>query len=293
MVLPSAFDEAHDRAEALERRTTLGIGGRPDYLFEPASAEEAGLLVRLCRRHGVGLRILGGGSNLLVDADRVAGAVVATRRLTGIEIASEGVRAGAGASFPALARRAAPLGIPVLSGCSGIPGTVGGAVVMNAGGRFGTVAEAIVAVEGIDADGLPFHQPVSERDFGYRSSPFADVLVTAAVFRREASLDRPAAEALFRQALDAKRGVQPLGARSAGCIFKNPNGPLSAGRLIDAAGLKGQRVGGASVSTRHANFIVNDGGATSDDMRALILQIRQSVEQAFGVELELEVRVWS
>ena len=156
MVLPSTFADAATRADRLERRTTLGVGGRPEFLFEPRRVEEAAAIVRSCRRHGVPLRFLGGGSNLLVASEEVEGAVLATRRLVGIEVGADVVRAGAGASFPALARRAAALSIPALSGCSGIPGTVGGAVVMNAGGRFGTIAEALVEVEGIDATGRTF-----------------------------------------------------------------------------------------------------------------------------------------
>lgn len=293
MVLPSSFASAHAKADRLARRTTLGIGGRPEYLFEPRSAVEAAVLVGLCRKHGVPLRFLGGGSNLLVAADRIPGAVVATRRMTDIQVQADVIRVGAGTSFPGLARQAASLLVPALSGCSGIPGTVGGAVVMNAGGRFGCIADALVAVEGVDAEGRPFHRHVAPADFGYRTSPFTGVLVTAAVFRRDPTLDEDAADRLFRTALEAKQAVQPLGARSAGCIFKNPDDAPSAGRLIDEAGLKGQRVGGAQVSDRHANFIVNDGDATAEDMRRLIDRIRREVLVATGVTLELEVRVWS
>ncbi len=293
MVLPCTFADASATANDLARRTTLGIGGRPEYLFEPRSVDEAAALVRLCRRHGVSLRFLGGGSNLLVASETIEGAVIATRRLGGIEVRGDVVHAGAGASFPALARRAASLRVPALSGCSGIPGTVGGAVIMNAGGRFGTIAQALVAVEGIDREGRVFRRATAERDFGYRRSPFDQVLVTGATFRRDAALDPDEATRLFRTALDAKRDVQPLGARSAGCIFKNPDAGPSAGRLIDQAGFKGRRIGAAAVSSRHANFIVNEGGATASDIRTLITLVRDAVREAFGVDLDLEVRIWS
>jgi UDP-N-acetylenolpyruvoylglucosamine reductase len=289
------FADARARAEALSLRTSLGVGGRPELLFEPRTTDEAAHVVAACRAAGVPLRHLGGGYNLLVGDGRVEGAVLATRFLTGLAVHDDRVEVGAGHSFPDLVRRSIELGIPALSGCPGIPGSVGGCVVMNAGGRFGSVSDALLRVHGVDAAGEPFVREVTRRDFGYRTSPFAGCLVTGAVFLREPGSDRAPRQALYDEAMAWKRRTQPLAARSAGCIFKNPDGQdgaRSAGRLIDEAGLKGLREGGAEVSRVHANFIVNAGGATAADVERLIERVRAAVLAHHGVTLELEVCRW-
>ncbi len=219
--------------------------------------------------------------------------MLATRRLGSIEVGADRVRVGGGASFPGLVSRAPALGIPGLSGLPGIPGSVGGAVTMNAGGRHGTVADALLAVEGVDAAGRPFSRDVAPTDFGYRRSPFGGALVTAAIFRRDPGLDAAAERARRLTILAEKQRAQPLGERSSGCIFRNPPAGPSAGRLIEAAGLKGARRGDAQVSERHGNFIVNRGRATALDVLDLIAAVREGVAKASGVRLELEVRFWS
>ncbi len=293
MVLPHDFDAAHERAEGLARRTSLGVGGRPRWLFEPTSAEACAEIVRMCHREGVPVRVLGGGCNLLVRDGTLEGAVIATRQIRGFEIHPDRVVVGAGQGFPDLVRKAIELGIPGLPGCPGIPGSVGGVVFMNAGGRFGSVADALIAVTGVTAEGACFERAVEPGDLGYRSSPFAGSIITGAVFRRDPAWTAERGAALFRQAMDWKRETQPLSARSAGCMFKNPSRGHSAGRLIEEAGLKGLMVGKAMVSTRHANFIVNLGGATAEDVHALIARVQDAVRERQGVDLELEVQVWS
>lgn len=293
MVLPAVFPEARARSEGLARRTSLGVGGAPEFLFEPETEAEAARTLVLCRVAGVPVRFLGGGTNLIVNDEGLGGAVVATRRLRGVRLLEERVEVAAGESFAGLVRRAPQWGIPVLAGCPGIPGTVGGAVVMNAGGRLGSTGEALVEVRGLDARGRVVRRTVSERDLGYRWTAFGDLLVTGASFRRDLTLDVDAAQAVYRRALDLKRSTQPLQARSAGCIFRNPGRGDPAGRLIEAAGLKGSRVGGAVVSDLHANFILNEGGATAGDVGALIGRVRRRVRDLFAVELELEPHVWS
>jgi UDP-N-acetylmuramate dehydrogenase len=290
--LPTGFAEARERAEALSRRTSLRVGGRPRFLFEPADVAACVEAVRACCEAGVPLRVLGGGCNLLVPDGVLEGAVLATRRLRHLTVHPDRVEVGAGNGFPNLVRRAMRLGIPGLPGCPGIPGSVGGVVSMNAGGRFGSVADALVAVEGVDAQGRRFLRAVRDGDLGYRRSVFQECVVTGAVFRRDPAADPVAAAALHREALAWKRRTQPLSARSAGCIFRNPSPGVPAGRLIEEAGLKGLRVGGAMVSPRHANFIVNTGGATSADVHALIERVRAAVRERHGVDLDLEVRVW-
>lgn len=299
VVLPNAFVDAAERAEraeaALRRRTSLRVGGRPDFLFEPDTESDAAEVIELCREAGVPLRFLGGGYNLLVSDGRIEGAVLATRRIKYFEIEPDSVRVGAGNSFPTLVKDAIELGIPGLPGCPGIPGTVGGVVFMNAGGRFGTVSDALTAVRLIETDGHVREHAVQPGDLGYRHTRFDGCLVTGAVFRRDPTITRAVAAGLYGEAMAWKRATQPMSAKSAGCIFKNPDGPdgpRSAGLLIDEAGLKGFELGGARVSPIHANFIENLGGATALDVHALIEVVRERVKSQFGVELELEVRSW-
>ena len=293
MVWPSAFPEARARAGALAERTSFRIGGTPEFLFEPTCVDELAEVVAACRRERVPLRVLGGGCNLLVADGRLEGAVLSTTRLRHEVRLDRTVEVGAGVSFPGLVSRAADLGIPRLSGCPGIPGSVGGVVAMNAGGRFGCVSDALVEVEAVDLDGRRHRRAVEPGDFGYRTSPFLDAaVVTAAVFRREEPLDRDAERRRFLEAAAWKRATQPLSAASAGCVFKNPGAGRSAGALIDQTGLKGERVGDAVVSPVHANFIVNDGAASFRDVTALIGRVRERVLDATGASLELEVRLW-
>ncbi len=291
MVLPYGFADAKPNATRLAERTSFRIGGAPEWLFEPETEEEAGEVVLACRRAGVPLRVLGGGCNLLVADGRIEGAVLATGRIRFERVFDDRVEVGAGVPFPGLVARSAELGIPTLSGCPGIPGTVGGAVAMNAGGRFGCVADALLLVRGFDADGKPFSRRIEPGDMGYRSSVFQGSLVTSAAFLRDPALDRAAARNRFSEAAAWKRATQPLSFPSAGCVFKNPSGH-SAGALIDSLGLKGDRVGHALVSPLHANFIVNDGGASFSDVAALIDRIRSRVLSSSGLSLDLEVKVW-
>jgi UDP-N-acetylmuramate dehydrogenase len=292
VVLPIDFHDAGRRACALAARTSLGVGGRPRFLFEPESQAQAGAVVRACLASGVPVRYLGGGYNILVDDGSFGGAVVATRRLRHFRVSEDRVEVGAGNSFPRLVRDAIALGIPALPGCPGIPGSVGGVVFMNAGGRFGSVGEALLEVSGLDPDGGLFRRRIQEGDLGYRRSIFGGHLITGAVFRRDGQLEQATQQALFDKSMAWKRETQPLAARSAGCMFKNPPGRRSAGWLIEQAELKGRRVGGAMVSTQHANFILNVGSATATDVHRLIELIQKEVRRVHGVDLELEVRVW-
>lgn len=292
MVLPDDFAEAESRAERLARRTSLGVGGRPRWLFEPVDQAACAEVVQRCRANDVPILVLGGGCNLLVDDGVIEAAVIATKRMRGFEEHGDRVEVGAGQGFPDLVRRSIPLGIPGLPGCPGIPGSVGGVVFMNAGGRFGSVADALIAVEGVDAEGTPFRRDVAPGELGYRSSPFGGTIITGATFRRDPAWTRERGEALFRKAMAWKRETQPLSARSAGCMFKNPADGVSAGRLIEEAALKGLRVGGAMVSTQHANFIVNVGDATASDVQALAEEVQRRVCAHSGVELHFEVQRW-
>lgn len=299
MVLPTVFPDARTRAARLAERTALGVGGTPEFLFEPDSLPAVGDVVSTCRRHGVPVRVLGGGTNLLIASDDVIdGAVVDTRKLRATSVHDDHVVVGAGCPFPGVVRRAAAWQVPSLSGCPGIPGSVGGAAVMNAGGRHGSIGDALSEVEAVDARGRTLRHRVRSSDLGYRATRFLEEnwILTAVVLRRDAGLSPERELRRRREALAEKQEAQPLSERSAGCIFRNPTvegRPVSAGRLIDRAGLKGRRVGGAVVSDVHANFILNDGSATARDVRALIDEVRRTVRDRTGVELVLEVRIWS
>jgi len=293
------FDAARAAARPLGERTSFRIGGTPEWWFEPTTEEEAGEVLRRCRARGVPVRALGGGYNLLVADGTIGGAVLSTRRLRFERLHDDRLEVGAGTPFSGLVARAADLGIPTISGCPGIPGQLGGVVAMNAGGRHGSVGDALVEVAGFDLLGQAFRRRIEPGDLGYRTSAFQGLVVTSATFLRDVTLDRAAARRLFEEASLWKRTTQPLGAASAGCVFKNPAsyggspGPArSAGALIDRLGLKGERVGDAVVSTLHANFIVNEGGAHFADVWALIERVKARVRGAEGVELELEVKVW-
>lgn len=292
MVLPIDFADAGRRAARLSGRTSLGVGGRPRFLFEPETQEECVAVIGACQRSGIAIRVLGGGCNLLVGDEAIEGAVIATKRLRTLHVHDDRVEVGAGFSFPRLVRESIELGIPGLPGCPGIPGSVGGVVFMNAGGRFGSVVDGLTEVSGIDATGSLFQRRIRAGDLGYRRSVFGDCLITGAVFRRDPALSRASQQALYEKAMTWKRETQPLAARSAGCIFKNPGSGRSAGALIEQAALKGRRVGDAMVSTQHANFIVNAGAATAADVHALIRLVQEEVRRCHGVDLELEVCVW-
>lgn len=290
---PSDFAEALRPPTPLSTRTSLGVGGAAEWFFEPADAALAGRIFAFAHARGVPIRVLGGGYNLLVADGPLEGAVLSTAKLREERVHPDRVELGAGVSFARVVARAAELSIPVISGCPGIPGSIGGVVSMNAGGRFGSVGDAVLEVSGFHADGRAFRRVVEPGDLGYRRTVFAGRLVTGAALRRDPTLDPAAQRRRFAEASAWKRSTQPLTAASAGCFFKNPAAPPSAGARIDRAGLKGLRVGGAAVSPVHANFLVNEGGATCADLLALVERVRERVRETDGVDLELEVAVWS
>ena len=289
---PTDFASALRPGTPLSTRTSLGIGGVAEWFFEPTDPALAGRIFATCLARGVPVRVLGGGYNLLVADGTIEGVVLSTAKLRHERVLEDRVEVGAGNSFASLVSRAADLWIPKLSGCPGIPGSVGGVVSMNAGGRFGSAGDALLEVEGYDERGAFFRRAVAPGDLGYRHTAFQGGLVTGVSFRRQPGLDRDAEQRRFAEASVWKRATQPLTAASAGCFFKNPGVPPSAGARIDQAGLKGARVGGAMVSPVHANFLVNEGNATSADMLALVDLVRARVRETQQVDLELEVAVW-
>jgi UDP-N-acetylmuramate dehydrogenase len=289
--LAAAVGGKAKQSEPLARHTSFRIGGPADVLVQPASPDELAAVVRAAAAAAVPLTVLGAGSNLLVGDGGIRGVVVKLgagfRRVTWTD---QGVTAGAAVQVGKLARAAVERGLAGLEFAEGIPGTVGGVVFMNAGAYGGEVGPRVVAVAGVTADGRLAEIAGTELDFRYRHSGLpAGFLVTAVTFR----LEPAAPEAIARKlssVRDHRLASQPQGTANAGSIFKNPPGH-TAGRLIEAAGLKGRRVGGARISERHANFIVNDGGARASDVQALMAEAQRAVWEQDGVWLEPEIRL--
>ncbi len=282
---------SNEQDAVLASRTSFGIGGRADRLFRPRRGGDAQKLMDLLCAEGRRPRILGGGTNLLVDDEGIRGPIVSTELLSGCRRLSGGrIRAGAGFPLPRLVARAASWGLSGLEFLAGIPGTIGGAVFMNAGGRGRSISEAVEAVDlAVPGEGI-VRRSREETAFSYRRAGLGDALVLSATFRLEPA-EPEAVRRRTRETLWSKRESQPLQARSAGCFFRNV-GRIPAGLLIDKAGLKGTRIGGAMVSTVHANFLVNVDGARASDVLRLARFVRETVESVFGVRLQAEVKYW-
>lgn len=280
----------HRRDVSFARLTTLGVGGLCRWLFEPTTEAEAQSFVRACAREGLPWRVLGGGSNLVVLGD-LQGPVL--KLALPKEIRREGALLTTPASHGhiALAEAAAAAGLSGLEFASGIPGSLGGAIRMNAGAYGREWVDVLARYRFLTPDGDLVEKAPEPGEFRYRWSFLTGGRVVLSATAQLAEGDPAAIRA---QVADyrGKRGTsQPLSKRNAGCIFKNPPG-LSAGRLIDEAGLKGLRVGDAEVSPEHANFLVNHGHATAAEFAELMATVRAKVLEFHGVDLEPEVEIW-
>ena len=278
------------RDEPMAKHTSWRVGGPADVFYRPTSiAELKAFLGSLPPRMPV--TWFGLGSNLLVRDGGIRGAVICTsgmpREIERLD--AQRVRAGAGAPCATLARRCARWGLGPAAFFAGIPGTVGGALAMNAGAYGGETWDRVEGVQTIDRGGGVKDRGRSEFTVGYRTvAGAADEWFLNATFRLEPGRETEAAT--MKGLLDKRTASQPLGRPSAGSVFRNPPGDY-AGRLIEDAGLKGASKGGAMVSDKHANFIINTGNATARDIEELIAEIRARVRASSGVDLELEVRV--
>lgn len=273
--------------------TSTRIGGPADALVTVRSADELARAVEVCWEHGLPYRLLGAGSNVLVSEKGVRGVVILNRArsVEFIEGAEKHVWAESGVIFSNLARRAASLGYSGLEWASTVPGTVGGAVYGNAGAFGSDVAHDLMAVEILTPAGRAWWPP-QRMEYGYRTSLLKRGGVQAVVLSAKFNLrDGIPAEiwARMEQFNRRRKTTQPPGA-SMGSMFKNPPGDF-AGRLIEAAGLKGMRIGTAEISPIHANFFINTGETRATDMKALIDLAQQTVREKFGVQLELEVEL--
>ena len=271
--------------------STLKLGGPADYLATPASAEEVAALWKEARENGLPMTVIGHGSNLLVLDGGIRGLVIRIAKpMSRIAVRGTRMRVQAGAMLGAVAAAAADADLSGLEFASGIPGTVGGGIRMNAGAYDGELAQVVTEVSGILPDGTLRTFTTAEMDFGYRKSAVEslELVVTEAVFNlKEGKRD----EIRKRMAeLNARRAEkQPLDVPSAGSTFKRPKGNFAAA-LIDQCGLKGYTIGGARVSPKHAGFLVNTGSSAADYL-ALIRYVQQVVAERTGVLLEPEIRI--
>jgi UDP-N-acetylmuramate dehydrogenase len=280
--------------EPMARHVSMGVGGPARWLL--VAHDRTGLTgsIKALRAAGIPWMVLGGGSNTIFGDAGFAGVVVRLGRdFRVIRVIESGpganeLTAGAGANLSAVMNAAKRAGLAGLEWAAGVPGTLGGALAGNSGTPAGDACSAAEQVEILGEDGAPAFLERGQFTFGYRRCSLAGQVILGATLR----LAPDAAEAIGAriEAGLAKRRAQPLGQRSSGCIFKNPPGD-SAGRLIDAAGLKGLSVGGARIAAEHANFIVCDGSATAADVVALAAETRRRVRDRWGVKLELEVRL--
>jgi UDP-N-acetylmuramate dehydrogenase len=278
------------RAAPLARMTTLRIGGPAELLAEVASEAALVRLLAACREAGIELHLLGMGSNVLVPDAGLDGVVA---RLTGdlrrVRLHGRRVSAGAGAALAQVARRAAKAGLAGLEALSGFPSTVGGGVRMNAGCYGTEIRDVLVSVRLVERDGTRRRLSTAELEPAYRSTVLSrtGAIVTRALFELEPG--NPESLLARIEELNSRRWASlPSGHPNAGSIFKNPPGD-HAGRLIDACGLKGEQVGGALISPKHANVIVNTGGARASDVVDLMERARAAVLERFGVELAPEI----
>jgi UDP-N-acetylmuramate dehydrogenase len=288
-----------ERGASLAPLTTLGVGGRADWLIEAGEAGAVAAAVSAIRREGLRLTVLGGGSNVLVSDAGVRGAVLLVRGGGCRGIGGGGVGADAGVTINGLVRWCILRGLAGLESWAGTPGSVGGAIYGNAHFRGQLIGERVREALLLSPKGETLRATRDELGFGYDVSRLQTTgeILLGAVFE----VGEGAPEHLRRQARESllfRKRTQPLALRSAGCIFQNPDPdrdrvpkhlPASAGALIDAAGLKGCSRGGARVSARHANFIVNEGGATAADVASLAELCRRTVRERFGVELREEI----
>jgi UDP-N-acetylmuramate dehydrogenase len=287
------------RNEPLSRHTAYAIGGPADILAYPVDREDLQALLQAIRAQKQNYFILGGGTNLLVRDGGFRGVVITLQRMNAIRIEREYRAIGgsfavlyaeAGASLAKLLSRAVEEGLTGLEFAAGIPGTVGGAIRMNAGTAEGEMGDIVESVTLISPQGELLTRSQTEMGFGYRTSLVPEghlVLDTRIILRRD---DQEKIRARIRELLDTRKQRQPLGFPSAGSVFKNPPG-AAAGRLIEAAKLKGRTIGMAQVSEKHANFIVNLGKAKAADVLELMEVVKQAVFDVHGVRLEPEITI--
>lgn len=279
--------------EPLSRHTSFGIGGPVTLMVFPETPQEVAVACETAAQYGFRIEVIGHGTNLLAPDDGLEALVIKTTRMDWFECENEKIRVGAGVPLAKVLRYAMDAQIVGAEFMAGIPGTVGGAVAMNAGTRDASMQSVVrgVAVLDLAAPSRVYDVGASEAGFRYRGSTLLDSRL--AILEAQLVLgddEDPEVRERVEQTLARRKRSQPIGLRSAGSVFKNPP-QAAAGYLIEQVGLKGTRRGGAGFSSVHANFIVNYGGASARDVMHLIHEARQRVNERFGVVLETEIKI--
>jgi len=276
----------------LAKSTWYGLGGPADYFIRPPTTEQLQEVVRRCNENNIKMFVLGYGSNLLIGDKGVRGAVIKLEgdQLSQINFEAEHVTAWAGAELSRLVLTCVEKALSGTEVLTGIPGSIGGAVKMNAGGSFGDIGGVVESVTVMDSQGNVFEKSKPELMFDYRRTNITGKFILNA----RLNLTEADPEQIMRTVKEVwihKKNSQPLNTKNSGCIFKNPRG-VSAGALIDRAGLKGLKIGAAAVSEKHANFIIAQKGCKSRDVMRLIDAVTERVKEKFDIELELEIEIW-
>lgn len=277
--------------EPMRLHTSMEVGGPAAYLFTPETAEDAAFLLSILQEEKVPYFVKGNGSNLIVHEEGFSGAIIEMMKLTGLRTEGETITAGCGVLLKDIAKEALSQSLTGFEFASGIPGSLGGAVTMNAGAYDGEMRDIVKEVQLLDKNGNILTKTGEEMQFSYRRSLCSegDYIVLAASL----ALKKGSAEEIREKMEDLaarRKEKQPLEYPSCGSTFKRPEGYF-AGKLITDAGLKGRRLGGAQVSEKHAGFIINRENATADDVLALIALVQKEVKEKFGVELKCEVKI--
>lgn len=278
--------------EPMKQHTTWRIGGNADLFVDPGDKDDIRRTVEFAAAHDIPLTVIGNGSNLLVKDGGIRGLVLKVGRgLAGISVEGATIKAGAGAMLPELAAAARKASVGGFEFAAGIPGSLGGAVIMNAGAMNGCVADVLLSVEVINEQNQFATLTKEALGFSYRSSNLQNKgYICVSTLWQGYPKGQDLIEQETRDYVAKRKAAQPQGYPNAGSVFKNPEGDF-AGRLIEACGGKGLRVGDAEVSTKHANWILNLGNATARDVLTLINKIKKMVQERFDVALHLEVRV--
>ena len=291
MTLLCGLEEIAKENEPIAGYTWFGIGGNARYFFSPRNIEQLKQVTLRCNENNIPIQVLGAGSNILVPDTGLDGAVV---KLSGdfenVSYIDGGVKVGAAVNMSNLVLSAIKNGRSGLEGLTGIPGSAGGCIRINAGGSFGDIGSVVKSVTVMNEDGDVFDRCRADLTFGYRTSNISSRYILESEFILTED-DSRRIMSQVKKIWIYKKNTQPAGTRNSGCIFKNPRG-MSAGALIDKAGLKGRCIGGAKVSEKHANFIVVEDGVTAFDVLKLIDLIRDEVAKEFNIHLEKEIEVW-
>ncbi len=280
--------------EMMSLHTTYGVGGPADVYVEPADADDVAELMAWATRNEIPWIVFGGGANLLVSDKGIRGLVIHLgRAFAKIRVEENQMIAGAGAILQKVIQASADAGLSGLEFATAVPGTVGGAIVMNGGTHLGRVGDVVESVEIVTGTGEKVLFSREDLEFDYRWSMLQTdktKIVTEATFGLKRS-SKLAVMRIVEQLRQRRAQTQPTLGRSAGCMFKNPPGDRTAGWLIDEAGLKGTRIGDAMVSDRHANFIINVGSSSATQLKAVADLVHAKIKEVYDIDLEFEVRI--